>query len=397
MLHSPPKGAIVPHHLVRVKRPGRALALALSVLLALSACSSSGSKSPSSNSGSPSASSDSAGSASLSALEAKVAQLEKVPTHIAQTTPLKSKPTPGKEVIFMSCNIECPIEGNAVKAAAAVVGWKFRQIIYNIEDPSTMVSGLKQALQYHPSVVIAGAIPYVTWQSVIPAYKAAGVPLVTFAAGAPVKFPVVTAIADFPQYRQYGADLADWFIADSKGKGHAFITGSTDAAALAAAVDGFQAEVKAKCPGCTTEYDNLSLQDINSGAAIPAVVSAVQRDPSIDYAITPNGSFFTGLASQLASVGLSKKVKIAGIYGTSADLANLKAGTEAAWLNYSVTQIGWASMDAALRYSEGMAMDPDESDVPIQLLVPGGDFKVANSTDVPTNYAAQYEALWKAS
>jgi ribose transport system substrate-binding protein len=260
-----------------------------------------------------------------------------------------------------------------------------------------MVSGLKQALQYHPTVVIAGAIPYVTWQSVIPAYKAAHVPLVAFAAGATITFPVVTEVVGFQQYRLYGEDLADWFIADSKGKGHALITGSTDAAALAAAVDGFQAEVKAKCPGCTSKYHNLSLQDINSGGAIQASVSEVQRDPSINYLFSSNGSFFTGLASKLASLGLSKKVKIAGLYGTSNDLANVKAGTEAAWLNYSVTQIGWATMDAALRYSEGMPMDPNEADVPLQLLIPGGDFKVANSTDVPADYAAQYKALWKVS
>jgi hypothetical protein len=42
-------------------------------------------------------------------------------------------------------------------------------------------------------------------------------------------------------------------------------------------------------------------------------------------------------------------------------------------------------------------MDPNEADVPLQLLVPGGDFKVANSTDVPADYAGQYKALWNVS
>jgi ribose transport system substrate-binding protein len=333
----------------------------------------------------------------MAQLQSSVAKLEAPPAKIPPTMPLKAKPASGKLVVYMSCNVECTIEGDGVKQAAADVGWNFKQFIYQITDPATLVSAMRQALQLHPDVVITGALPYVTWQSVVPAYKAAGVPIVTYSAGAPDQAPFLGEVLGLPQYHQYGVDLADWFIVDSQGKGHAVITGSTNLSGLNAAVQGFESEVAAKCPACKITYENLSILALNSGGAIPAVVSAVQRDPSINYAITSNGSFFTGLAAKLGSLGLGQKVKIAGVLGTANDLANVKAGTEAAWVNFSITQIGWQALDIALRHAQGMPLDPGDSWPPSQLLVHGGDFTVSNSTDAPADYATQFKALWKVS
>jgi len=384
---------------------GSVLAVAAGACLVLSACSSSSSSSSSASaagssgaaSASATGSSGSAGSASLDQLQSSVAKLETPPAKISPTTPLTAKPASGKLVVYMSCNIECTIEGDGVKQAAADVGWNFKQFIYQITDPSTLVSAMQQALQLHPDVVITGALPYVTWQSVVPAYKAAGVPIVTYSAGAPDQAPFLGEVLGLPQYHQYGVDLADWFIVDSNGKGHAVITGSTNLSGLNAAVQGFESEVAAKCAGCKITYQNLSVVALNSGGSIPAVVAAVQRDPSINYAISPNGFFFNGLAAKLGSLGLSQKVKIAGVYGTATDLANVKAGTEAAWMNFSVTQIGWQALDIALRHAQGMPLDPGDPWPPAQLLVHGGDFTVSNSTDVPADYATQFKALWKVS
>lgn len=387
---------------IHMYRAGRSIAVAACLSIALAACSS-GSKDSTAASNDTSGSTRSAASTSgastsdfLAAAQAAVTKLSQPPTKIPITTPLTAKPATAKLVTFVGCNVQCSLIGEGVHAAANAVGWSFKQLLFSPADPSTMIGALRQALQDHPAAVLTGALPEVVWASVLPAYKAAGVPLVVFSANAKVVDPVIGSVADLPQFESYGRGLADWFIADSKGKGHAFFSTVSGLAGLQAGADGFASEVKEKCPDCKLTTGNLSISDANTGVASAATVSALQRDRSIDYAFTVNGNFFNGLAQKLASVGLTK-VKIGGILGTAANQTNVKAGTEAAYMNYSITIMGWMMMDVALRHDQGMPLDPGDGDTPSQLLITGGNFAVANSMDSPSDYASQFKALWKVS
>ena len=373
-------------------------AVAVGLCLALAACSSSSSSGAAAGvASSSSAGTQSAASAagSLAQAAAAASKLEQVQAQLPVTTPLRSRPASGKLVVFVSCNVECELIGNGVQAAATAVGWKFRQLLYSPSDPSTLISALRQALQYKPSVVMVGGLPEVLWRSVLPAYKAAGVPIVTFSATATVDSTVLGEVIPDAQYETYGVGLADWFIADSKGKGHAYFSAVDDLPQFRLLVDAFSAEVKAKCPSCTVTKDSVSVAAVNSGGAVPATVSALQRDPSINYVFTVNGAFYTGLAGQLSSLGLANRVKIGGVLATAANEANIRIGKEAAYVNYSITIIGWMMMDIALRHMEGMPVPASDSAVPYQLLTSGSHFTVSNSLDVPTDYAGQFKKLWK--
>ncbi len=196
---------------------------------------------------------------------------------------------------------------------------------------------------------------------------------------------------------QEGKEIADWFIVNSKGKGHAWLLRADESPLLAGEGAGFSAEVKAKCPSCTVTTEDMTLADVNAGKAVPAAVSALQSDPSINYAVTVDGAFFTGLPQQLQSLGLSKRVQVAGIQPTTTNLTDVQNGIESAYVQNSITMVGWGMVDAALRHAEGMPIPTSEKSVPSELDVHGGKFVISNSYDEPSNYAKQYEKLWKVS
>jgi ribose transport system substrate-binding protein len=371
--------------------------LAVLAVLAVAACSSSGSTA-SGGSTSPTGGATVSGSAGLTAAQAAATAAEQVPSHLDITTPLKSRPPAGKTFVYLQCDIDqCASEGAGIQAATAAIGWHFKDIGFQSANPATLVAGLKQALQYHPAAVGFSGLPEATWASVLPAYKAAGVPIVVFAVE-----PVTIdneVIADFngaADNEHYGQMLADWFIADSGGKGHALLVNVNAFVVLQDFSDAFRATVAKNCPGCTVTNLNETIPAATGGQLVPATVSALSKDSSINYAITSDGPFFTGLPAALAAAGLASRVKIAGQGGDVVNLTDVKIGKEAAYTGDSLTIGGWLMVDAALRHLEGMPIPADDA-LPTQLMVKGGTFQVSTSYNQPSNYASELESLWHVS
>jgi ribose transport system substrate-binding protein len=199
------------------------------------------------------------------------------------------------------------------------------------------------------------------------------------------------------QYEQYGKELADWFIVDSKGKGDAYFSTVPEITGLNDSSIGFVNEVKARCKLCKISLGDLSPVSVNTGGSIPQVVAAIQRNPKINYVFTTNGYFFVGLAQRLKSLGLQKRVKIGGLEAINSNMQDINNGTESAYVQYSILVQAWYQMDAVLRHAEGMPMVPGDAYDSTQLLVKGGKFTVGYSTDSPANYAALFEKLWHVS
>ena len=154
------------------------------IAIAVSACSSSGNGGSASSTGNPGASGTGAsGGAGLAAAKAATEKNLQEPTSIPLTEPLTSRPPTGKTFVFMKCELQCQVEADAIKQATAALGWTYKEVAFQDSDPATLVAGMKQALVYHPAAVGIPALPEAVWQSVIPAYKTAGVLIVTNMAG----------------------------------------------------------------------------------------------------------------------------------------------------------------------------------------------------------------------
>lgn len=370
----------------------------------LAACSSSSKPSASSSSTTAVAAASPGSAGSGSGTDSQVAtaaayahQAEQVPTVIPITTPLNSKPPTGKTFVFMQCDIDqCTTEAQALKTVTAAIGWNLKTIPYQSANPATLISAMQQALQYNPVAVGLSGIPEAAWASVLPAYKKAGVPIVVAYVGPqPLDNTVIANIGDATSVTLDAKALASYFIANSNGKGHILQFQVPDFPILNTFDQAFRSAVQAGCSGCSVTPLNGTIAQVTSGGAPAAIVSALQRDPSIGWVVTDDGPWVAGLPAAAAAAGVHVK-----IIGEGADTLNetdIKAGKQTAFTGLALNYGQWAMIDAVLRHLEGMPIPANEGTLPIQLLTQNDNFTVSNSYDQPADYATQMKKLWHLS
>jgi ribose transport system substrate-binding protein len=322
---------------------------------------------------------------------------EQAPTSVGVTVPLKSKPPTGKTFVYIECDlIGCPGTAQGLAAATKVVGWNLKVLNYSSANPASLVAAMKEALQYHPVAVGFSGLGENLWASEVPAYQAAGVAIIPFAA-APVTIDntVIASLGGTTDNTHYGKMVASWFIATSDGKGHALLVNVPGFQILQSFVSGFNQAVAQWCPGCKVTTIDESIPAASNGSLVPATVSALQRDPSIDYAVTVYGPFFDGLPAALSAAGISSRVKLAGQGGDVINLTSIKSGkNDGAYTANPFVIAGWSMVDRAARHLEGMAIDQGAT-LPTQLLATGQDFPLTSQYLYPSDYAAQFEKLWQ--
>jgi ribose transport system substrate-binding protein len=375
-----------------------ALVLVLSAAIALGAAAcgssaSSGGGSADAGSGlSPLASSE------VQAAKAFTARYSATPTTIGPTTPLRAKPPTGKTVVWAQCALPaCQYEGQGLEAAAKALGWNLRIIGYDASNPVTLVSAMQQALQYKPVAVVTSGVAVSSWSTVLPAYRAAGVPILLDSVGTVSITPPIAGVVGVKQdYATPGRVIANWFIADSDAQGHALWVTAPQYQVLNWNAQAGIAAIKQGCKACKVTELGLTLTEIGNNGVGPAIVSALQKDPSIKYVLVSDGFISAGLSSALRSAGLSD-VKI-GVCGASiTDEQNLLNGTENAVTATGYTDLGWQMMDMVVRKVENMPIPVGDGGYASQLLTkanvgtPNGDLKA------PADYAQLYEKLWKLS
>lgn len=379
------------------RRPARrtaavAASLLILVLVAAACGSSKGSSGANSNTNSKTTttSGSSAAAAGLTRAQAAAALAEKTPTSILQTVPLKTAPPKGKTVVFIEDEVsQSVVIGQGEEAAAKAAGWKFVMLNYQSTNPATLVTAMKQALQYHPVAVSFAGEPEAAWASEIPAYQAAGVAIIPTVIGPqPLSGPVKANIGSFTSS---GVGLGNWFISNSNGKGDALLVDLPVFPVLTEVITGVKQAIAANCPDCKTTAFNGTLQEVSASTFVSSVVSALRENPNIHYVLSSDLLFINGLHSALAAAGITD-VQIAGAQPEASDFAALTAGTESAVVVNSNTLIGWITADATFRLAEGMSVPPGDGGEPYQLLVKSN--ASIGSTTEPTDYASKFLALW---
>lgn len=357
-----------------------------------------GSSSSSSSSSEPSSSSGSTDQAGLKAAEAAVAEALKEPTAIPVSTPLKSPAPSGEKFVYMQCSVPaCQIVKEKLEEATKAIGWSLVTITYNEADPSTLVSGMKQALRYNPAAVGLSGTAEALWSSVLPEYESANVPIVTHSVGpVNVKPPIIAAISGLEANAYPGEVLGNWMVAESEGKGSALVVTVPSFPVLKETAEGTTGAVEKNCPECSVTSLEASLQELSNGGIVPAVVSALRRDPSIKYVLGADGAFLEGLPEALSAADISD-VKIGSARPSLANEQNVADGKEAAVVGFDDTVASWLMIDATLRHMQGMPIPTSESNLPAQLLTEENIGTPEPTLIVPKDYAEQFSKLWGVS
>jgi ribose transport system substrate-binding protein len=386
-----------------VRKSHKIVATSALVLAAItvSACgsSSSGGTPQSSASSTPTASSNST-SGVVAAAQALVTKYEQPVTKITQTVALSSAPTKGKTFVWLNCDIvSCTYIGQGLKAAIQAGGWNFKAVNYQSANPATLTAAFKQALTLHPTVVgVSGVPPEAGWSSVLPQYKAAGVPIIASYLGATQTTSTILGnVAGPPSVALYAKMVAAWFTADSNGQGKALIERVDAYPILKTYSDDLVSDIKTMCPNCdiSNTVQNSAAQ-AGSNGIVPSVISALKRDPSIKYFLPCDLEFFDSLPSALSAAGL--KVKVAGQNPDVASMGFLKSGKFSAIPSKPLAQGGWAMADIAFHWAMKSPLpSADTGPLPSRLLTPSSTFSTTTLTEVPTNYPSQFEKLWHVS
>jgi ribose transport system substrate-binding protein len=374
---------------VNYRRHAAVLSALTGLVVAATACSSSG--------GSGSTGSSAGTSGQVTAMQQASQKYLAKPATIPQTVALPSKPPSGKSVIFLFDGLSATARIAAgVQAAAKAIGWSYSELSYDPANPATLQQAALNALAKKPTVVAEAGSPQSQFgTSTLAAYKRAGIPIV-LGSVAPVQLgdPIYGTPAGQASEVNVGTELADWFVANSGGKGQALLENYTSAPVLNVFRDAFIAEVKAHCPACKTKVVPVTQANVDAGSLVSTVVSAARSNPSYKYIFFDNGQFGDGVLSALAAAGLTGMT----IGGRSIDPygeAALKAGKEQVWTGQSYFLQGEGIIDVALRVLMKAPGVTNDDVIPTQLITKQNVSEITGQFyDFPVNSLQQYEKLW---
>ncbi|WP_261566268.1 sugar ABC transporter substrate-binding protein [Frankia gtarii] len=329
----------------------------------------------------------------MAAAQATVNEYLKTPTAIGPTTPLARPPARGKTFVYLKCNLpQCATVGSAVQEAAGKVGWKAQIVNYDSANPATLISGLKQALRYDPVAVGISGIPEELWKSEEADYEKAGVAIlpqqtgpVTISRTVPVQIGDDSAVA--------GKIVGSWFIADSKAKGKGLLVSVPAFPVLTELGDAIQRTVRAGCSACSFQTLNATVAQQAGNQIVPAVISALRRNPSLKYVVTTDGVLLTGLSAALRAAGLHD-IRVGGALATAQNEQDILDGSATAFTSYNSSYIGWQLIDAALRRSQAMSFTADDGGSPEQLLVRSTVGTPSDTASAPADFREQFAKLW---
>lgn len=361
----------------------------------VTACGSSSKSSVSSTSSSGSASGG-GNSAEVSAAKQAIAPFLDVPTKINQQQKLTGKPPTDKPWVLITCELpQCKTISDGALDAAKTAGVQTKLLSYKTTDGTTLTSAMKQALTEKPFAVSPIGFSQSLWDSLQSQYKAANIPITPIAVGDTMPSDIVTTgSASQLDYTNSGARMADFVIADSNASAHILQQDVPAFAVLKAYGDGFKSQISKGCSKCKVQALNLAPAQLASNGVVPAIVSALQRDPSIKYLVASDGAFLAGISPAL------KAAQVTGvkIMGGSPDINNLQAlkdGSQTAWTAAAEDQYGWVGLDIAFRKALKMAIPPGDGGR-VEMIATKDNVGTPSPTGLaaPSDYRDQYKKLW---
>jgi ABC-type sugar transport system substrate-binding protein len=310
---------------------------------------------------------------------------------VSPTAPLTSRPE-GKTVAVLDCGLPpCKEQSEQWQAEGPRLGMSVKIVPSGI-TASAVNSALDQVLAMKPDGVAITGLPTTFIQSHIPRLKDAGIDIVTvFTNDDPQIGP--WNVAGNAYQEDLGVKQAAMAAVLGGGKGHELLVNADSIGGQTA-----QAKVIEKRLPEFGDFKitRLSVNPADIGKNVPnQVVSAVQRDPSINLIQFTGGDFVQGVAQALQRAGLRNQVKIIATGGPTS-YGPLKAGQLDAAFGTSQTMVGWASVDAMARKLTGQRPE-NLNAIGSEALYPKDVTWDPNTTDWPgpDGWQANYEKLWR--
>jgi ribose transport system substrate-binding protein len=250
--------------------------------------------------------------------------------------------------------------------AAKVAGLNF-----HLFDPGSSVAEHVRAFNLAiaakaDAIVLGDGYPAVAFSAQVADAKKHGIPvfsLVSHPFGADTDPKVDGLVADVSyNYPEAGKLLADWFVADSKGKGRALIIYLKGIPSGDWELEGFKDELKRLGTEASFTEASTNFGPSEQADTVNVVSTAILRDPSIGYVIPPFDSQALFAQTGLAQLGPSgAKIKTAGFNTILPQMTNLQRGGTPLKIDLGGPNVwlGYAAIDDVLRALTGQPVIHD--------------------------------------
>ena len=369
-------------------------AIAVSAVLAMSACSSS--KSGGGSSSSPAGSGGGGAAAGVAAAKAYEAQFLNTPTSIVINTPLTKKAPTGKTLIGLDSGLgSAKVLAQYWKQAAEEFGWTYKDLISGA-TPEAQQKAMESAIQQSPDGILTSGIPIATIQAQLAEAASKGIWVNTSASTDTATGAMFdTSIANPDQLHEWGKMVAAFVVDQSNGKAVIQDFSLPVFPILEEFDKAFQAAIKVWCPtDCpVTEHPQ---QGSDIGTKTPGnVVSVVQANPKTTWLVFDLGDLEIGVDAALSAAGISG-MHIGGLTADTPNIAGLKAKKQDVWTAYSLPIVAYRQVDSMARKFIG---DPIvNAQLPTQLLTQANINSAVNDSAGNyvgvADYRTQFQKLW---
>ncbi len=362
-------------------------------VVVLAGCSSSGgSKSQTGTSGASTVGNTSSTAANVAEAKSLMAKYE-APMTAFSLPPLKSAPPRGKKIALVYNNIPGSIDIlHGAEEAVQALGWTSIPIIYDPTTPTGLQEAYAQAVRDNPDGVIAWSVDETAYAQAAKQFAAKHIPVVEGVTADAVTPPVIANVNNADQIALAGRLTAAYVIAQKGADANVAVFNVRSFSILVAYETAFKTEYLRLCPSC--KYKSVSVQGADIGTKVPAqVVSTIQTDPKINFAVMGFGNISLGVSAALHSAGVSG-VKVVGEAPTTPNISSVLNGSEDMWVGFPIRGMGWTVMDALARYfnNESTAIDTT-APTPFQILTKANAPNPAAQPEV-VSYQALFKQLW---
>ncbi len=269
-------------------------------------------------------------------------------------------------------------------------------------DPNEWGRGIEQAISAKADLIFLLGVPPTAVAPQIAEAKKAGIPVLSSLQGYPGKS--LAAVADLTadvgyDYRTPGTLMGAWFVADSKGKGNASIMSSDDNASSADVWGAMEAEIKRLCPDCKMKREDSTVPQWSDGTLQQRTKALVQEDPTITHILAVYDGMTLAIEPGLVEAGVNEKIRVAGFNGTPAVMDNVKKGT-AVKMDVGNPNMWFSAgaVDAVFSVLSGKKATEDAG-VPFRIFTQDNLKDVDTSKEDPTNWygidpLGEYRKLW---
>jgi ribose transport system substrate-binding protein len=210
----------------------------------------------------------------------------------------------------------CVIPAEGVAKAAKAIGWEARTFDGG-GTPTAQNTQILNAVAWGAKVIVLIAITPSAVQSGLQAAKKAGALIVSGSSGLstpnetikPQPGEIWPAFDVSPDYKSLGEHLAQWIIADSKGKAHVAVYGDKEFDSINAQERGIVPALKA-CSTCKSSNVIYFTATQIANQLGPSTVSNIRSHPDVDYIYSAFDPPAATQVQALQTAGLGRNVKI---------------------------------------------------------------------------------------